>query len=131
MPGAPIQTCTSPSKRTGAGPYRLSPPADPAWRAQVDEALGAARSEMRSARRARRWSTWLATSGYIAAAFLTSAPGGDEAGGAAISVFWAPVAAGATCALVRAGRAGARTHDLEAEIEDLERLSSTLARTPG
>lgn len=44
---------------------------------------------------------------------------------------WAPIAAGATVALVRAGRAGARAYDLEAEIEGIERLSEAPAGAPG
>lgn len=131
MPSDPVQTCTNASEGTGPGPYRRCPPADPALKARLDEALEAARSEVRGAQRTWRWSTWLAASGYIAAAFLTTPPGGEDGRAAALSVFWAPMAAGATCALVRAGRAGARTHDIEAEIEDLKRLSDTLARTPG
>jgi hypothetical protein len=124
----PITKCPNPMVRTG--PYRLRPPADPELQARLDETLSTARSQMRSARREHRLSIGFAAFGYIAAALLTSPPGGDAAG-VPWAVVWSPVAAGATCALVRAGRAGTRTHDLEAEIEDLERLSETLARTPG
>jgi hypothetical protein len=129
MPRDPIQTCINPSAATGPAPYRERPPADPELKARLDEALSAARSEMRSERRLHRWSTGLAASGYIAAAIVTSPLGGDDAGYPRAAV-WAPMAAGATCALVRASRAGARTDDLEAEIADLERLSDALARTP-
>jgi hypothetical protein len=125
----PSQVFTTTLERIGPGPYRRRPPADPELDARLDEALDAARSEMRSARRAHRWSTRLAASGYIAAALLTNPLGGDGTDPRAL--VWPSIAAGATCALVRATRAGSRTHDLEAEIADLERLSTALARTPG
>jgi hypothetical protein len=47
-----------------------------------------------------------------------------------MTVAWTSMAAGATCAIFLAGRAGGRAHELEAEIAGIERLSQTLARAP-
>jgi hypothetical protein len=117
------QVCTEVSARTGAGPYRRRPCVDPAAKARLDQALDAARNEMRRAGRAQRRCTGLAVIGYLAAALMVSPRGGGDGASNRCVVVWVPMAAGATFAWVCAHRSGARCRDLEAEIAGMERLS--------
>ncbi|MFT3765490.1 MAG: hypothetical protein QM820_08250 [Minicystis sp.] len=110
-------------------PYRMVPVADPAVGARLEEALTSARRERRGARRRERRLTWIAVSGYLAAALLAG-PGGEDRLGKSHTAAWTCVAAGATYALLLAGRAGGRAHELEAEIAGIERLSEMVARSP-
>jgi hypothetical protein len=121
--------CDREETRTAAGPYRLRPPRDPGAGAILAEALSTARRELGERTRARRRFTLLAVAGYLGAAVVVGSPGEREAG-VGRGVAWTSVAVGATCALIHAGRAGVRAHDLEAEIAGLEQLSAMLARSP-
>jgi hypothetical protein len=108
------------------GPYRSPAPADPSVRASIEEALSRSRIAHRAQDRARGRFTTLAAAGYLAAS-----PGreDDRASGSRTAA-WTCVAAGATYALFLAGRAGARAHEIEAEIAGIERLSEALSRSP-
>jgi len=111
------------------GPYRWRPPPDPEFKARLEQALSAARCQMRLLDRARRRFTFVAVAGYLGAAVVAGSLGEQDAG-VGRGVAWTSVAVGATYALIHAGRAGARAYDLEAEIAGLEQLSEALARSP-
>lgn len=114
----------------GSGPYRAFPSADPTARARLFSALCDARIEARRLKRAERWLLGLAAGGFIATAVVVNPPPRDGSGGLK-EIVWVPMAAGATYALVRAGRVESRMRDLEMEIAGIERLATMLARASG
>lgn len=112
-----------------AGPYRERARPTPAAGALLAKELSAARRAQRREVRVERRLTWLAVAGYIAAAFVAS-PAGEERSCGSQTVALTCVAAGATCAMFLAGRAGARSREIQAEVAGIERLSAALARGP-